>query len=167
MFIGRSVLQILRTTLCHRILPMSIWPAVSKSMAGLIQCLQPLLPYRCVMYMYVHWCHCASNLYSPSKKIQYSCQYVQGLSSSGNGFIVIHVQVLKGDLKEAVCTHALFYTLWRRFNALPERFDFYSATPAVAFYPLRPELIESTYMLYQVWLLYFSICCHWSSIIIS
>ncbi|XP_065179030.1 ER degradation-enhancing alpha-mannosidase-like protein 1 [Sycon ciliatum] len=59
------------------------------------------------------------------------------------------VQVLKGDIQEAICSHALFYTLWRRFDALPERFDFQTTSTNVAFYPLRPELVESTYMLYQ------------------
>ena len=33
-------------------------------------------------------------------------------------------------------------------RALPERFDIVAKTPALSHYPLRPELIESTYFLY-------------------
>lgn len=60
------------------------------------------------------------------------------------------MQVLAGDLEEAICTHAIYYSIWRRYSALPERFDWNTKTPNVKFYPLRPELVESTYLLYQV-----------------
>ena len=61
------------------------------------------------------------------------------------------VQVLAGDIEEAICSHALFYTIWRRFGVLPERFNWQRITvdPSAQFYPLRPELAESTYLLYQ------------------
>ena len=59
-------------------------------------------------------------------------------------------QVLAGDLEEAICTHALYYSIWRRYEAMPERFDWLQKAPVVSFYPLRPELVESTYLLYQV-----------------
>ncbi|KFM79018.1 ER degradation-enhancing alpha-mannosidase-like 1, partial [Stegodyphus mimosarum] len=59
------------------------------------------------------------------------------------------VQVLTGDIEEAICSHALYYSIWRRFGALPERFNWQRVSPDLAFYPLRPELIESTYLLYQ------------------
>lgn len=59
------------------------------------------------------------------------------------------VQVLAGDIEEAICTHALYYNIWRRFDALPERFNWQRLSPDLSFYPLRPELAESTYMLYQ------------------
>jgi len=59
------------------------------------------------------------------------------------------MQVLHGDVQEAICTHLLYYAVWRRFEALPERFNWASLTSEVAFYPLRPELIESTYLLYR------------------
>ncbi len=72
-------------------------------------------------------------------------QWVDSLSASFAG-----VQVLAGDLEEAICTHALYYSIWRRYEALPERFDLNSKSPNVRFYPLRPELVESTYLLYQV-----------------
>lgn len=59
-------------------------------------------------------------------------------------------QVLAGDIEEAICTHAVYYSIWRRYSALPERFDWNTKSPNVKFYPLRPELVESTYLLYQV-----------------
>ncbi|CAG0894992.1 unnamed protein product [Cyprideis torosa] len=60
------------------------------------------------------------------------------------------VQALWGDIQEAICAHALYYFVWRRFGVLPERFNWQRIAPEVRFYPLRPELIESTYALYQV-----------------
>jgi len=59
------------------------------------------------------------------------------------------VQVLRGDIDEAICLHALYYSIWRKFGVLPERFNWQIKTPDVLFYPLRPEFIESTYFLYQ------------------
>ncbi|KAJ8047385.1 ER degradation-enhancing alpha-mannosidase-like protein 1 [Holothuria leucospilota] len=59
------------------------------------------------------------------------------------------VQVLAGDIEEAVCTHAISYAIWKKYNALPERFNWAVKQPDVLFYPLRPELVEATYLLYQ------------------
>lgn len=59
------------------------------------------------------------------------------------------VQVLVGDLEEAICLHAFYYALWQRFNGLPERYNWNMQMPDINFYPLRPELIESTYYLYR------------------
>lgn len=59
------------------------------------------------------------------------------------------VQVLNGDIDEAICTHALYYSIWRKYESLPERYNWYVRAPDVLFYPLRPELVESTYFLYQ------------------
>ncbi|KAJ3410692.1 ER degradation-enhancing alpha-mannosidase-like protein 1 [Chytridiales sp. JEL 0842] len=59
------------------------------------------------------------------------------------------LQVLAGDLDNAIRGHYVLYAIWSRFNAMPERFDFISRNVAIGHYPLRPELIESTYMLYQ------------------
>ena len=59
------------------------------------------------------------------------------------------LQVLAGDVEEAICTHAFFYAIWRKYGVLPERFNMDSKQPNVLFYPLRPELAESTYLLYQ------------------
>ena len=58
-------------------------------------------------------------------------------------------QVLAGDLEEAICLHAIYYAIWQRFNALPERYNWQLRTPEVLFYPLRPEFVESTYYLYR------------------
>jgi len=59
------------------------------------------------------------------------------------------VQLLYGDLEEAICHHALYYSIWMKFGCLPERYNWKLDAPDVKFYPLRPELIESTYLLYQ------------------
>lgn len=59
------------------------------------------------------------------------------------------VQVLYGDLEEAICAHALYYAIWKLYGALPERFNWQRNSPDVFFYPLRPELVESTYLLYR------------------
>ncbi|ELU08304.1 hypothetical protein CAPTEDRAFT_106603 [Capitella teleta] len=59
------------------------------------------------------------------------------------------VQVLNGDIEEAICMHAFYYAIWQRYGALPERYNWNMRVPEVLFYPLRPELVESTYLLYQ------------------
>ncbi|KAG7157929.1 ER degradation-enhancing alpha-mannosidase-like protein 1-like [Homarus americanus] len=59
------------------------------------------------------------------------------------------IQVLAGDVEEAICTHALYYTIWKKYGVLPERFNWQRISPDVMFYPLRPEFVESTYLLYQ------------------
>ncbi|XP_041377881.1 ER degradation-enhancing alpha-mannosidase-like protein 1 [Gigantopelta aegis] len=59
------------------------------------------------------------------------------------------VQVLNGDIEEAICSHALYYSIWRKYGSLPERYNWQLKKPDVLFYPLRPEFIESTYFLYQ------------------
>lgn len=59
------------------------------------------------------------------------------------------VQVLAGDVEEAICTHALYYVLWKRYGVLPERYNWKLLAPDISFYPLRPEFIEATYFLYQ------------------
>ena len=61
-----------------------------------------------------------------------------------------NLQVLNGDIEEAICTHALYYSIWKRYGVLPERWNWQRLSADVAFYPLRPELVESTYLLYQV-----------------
>ncbi|XP_050411655.1 ER degradation-enhancing alpha-mannosidase-like protein 1 [Patella vulgata] len=59
------------------------------------------------------------------------------------------VQVLNGDIDEAICCHALYYSIWRKYGAIPERYNWQSKAPDIRFYPLRPEFVESTYFLYQ------------------
>ncbi|XP_078342728.1 ER degradation-enhancing alpha-mannosidase-like protein 1 isoform X2 [Oculina patagonica] len=70
--------------------------------------------------------------------------WVDALSASFAG-----VQVLKGDIKEAICTHALYYAIWKKYEAMPERFNWHTKQSDVHFSPLRPELVESTYLLHQ------------------
>lgn len=62
--------------------------------------------------------------------------------------------MLNGDVDNAICLHAFYYAIWKRFGALPERYNWQLQAPDVLFYPLRPELVESTYLLYQVTVLY-------------
>ncbi|GMT22061.1 hypothetical protein PFISCL1PPCAC_13358, partial [Pristionchus fissidentatus] len=59
------------------------------------------------------------------------------------------VQTLAGDVEEAICHHMLYYGIWKKYGVLPERFNWITKSPDVAFYPLRPELAESTYHLYR------------------
>uniref|UniRef100_A0A8C9ZTM0 alpha-1,2-Mannosidase n=1 Tax=Sander lucioperca TaxID=283035 RepID=A0A8C9ZTM0_SANLU len=63
------------------------------------------------------------------------------------------LQVLNGDVDNAICLHAFYYAIWKRFGALPERYNWQLQAPDVLFYPLRPELVESTYLLF-----YFLLC---------
>ncbi|XP_073643691.1 ER degradation-enhancing alpha-mannosidase-like protein 1 isoform X3 [Tursiops truncatus] len=60
------------------------------------------------------------------------------------------LQVLIGDVEDAICLHAFYYAIWKRYGALPERYNWQLQAPDVLFYPLRPELVESTYLLYQL-----------------
>ncbi|KAG6727127.1 hypothetical protein I3842_02G115500 [Carya illinoinensis] len=61
------------------------------------------------------------------------------------------LQVLAGDIDPAVQTHTAFFSVWKRYGFTPEGFNL--ATLSVQHgqksYPLRPELIESTYWLYK------------------
>jgi len=59
------------------------------------------------------------------------------------------LQVLHGDVEGAVLQHEVYYSIWRRYGMLPERYDFHRKDVNIPLYPLRPELIESTYHLYQ------------------
>uniref|UniRef100_U9U215 alpha-1,2-Mannosidase n=1 Tax=Rhizophagus irregularis (strain DAOM 181602 / DAOM 197198 / MUCL 43194) TaxID=747089 RepID=U9U215_RHIID len=59
------------------------------------------------------------------------------------------LQVLAGDLDNAIKSHLLYYNIWKKYNAMPERFNFHLRNVELATYPLRPEFIESTYFLYR------------------
>ncbi|KAI8330397.1 glycoside hydrolase [Choanephora cucurbitarum] len=59
------------------------------------------------------------------------------------------LQVLYGDLEAAIKGHLIYFNIWRRYHALPERFDFFQKTVDLPYYPLRPEFVESTYHLYM------------------
>lgn len=62
------------------------------------------------------------------------------------------MQVLAGDVVQAVETFENFMSVWRKYGALPERYLFLQNRPhpTEQYYPLRPELIESNTYLYQV-----------------
>jgi ER degradation enhancer, mannosidase alpha-like 1 len=59
------------------------------------------------------------------------------------------VQVLMGDLDEAICMHAFYFAIWKKFDVLPERYNWNLKMPDVYFYPLRPEFAEANYFLYK------------------
>lgn len=61
------------------------------------------------------------------------------------------LQVLVGDVEFAAQSHQRFFALWQQFGLLPERFLLSEQTihPTERYYPLRPELAESTYALFQ------------------
>ncbi|KAF3782420.1 putative alpha-mannosidase I [Nymphaea thermarum] len=60
-------------------------------------------------------------------------------------------QVLIGDVAAANSTHREFFHVWEKFGVLPERYllDRDMLHPTEKYYPLRPELAESTFYLYQ------------------
>ncbi|PVV01127.1 hypothetical protein BB560_004467, partial [Smittium megazygosporum] len=53
-----------------------------------------------------------------------------------------------GDVKGAERSYMIYYHLWRRYRAMPERFSLDVKNTQISFYPLRPEFAESTYFLY-------------------
>ncbi|KZV54946.1 hypothetical protein F511_33862 [Dorcoceras hygrometricum] len=61
------------------------------------------------------------------------------------------LQVLAGDIEPAIRTHAAFFSVWKRYGFTPEGFNLatFNVQQGQKSYPLRPELIESTYMLYK------------------
>jgi hypothetical protein len=62
------------------------------------------------------------------------------------------VQVLAGDLNEARRTYRQFFAVWEAFGVFPERYyyDGKAVHHTENYYPLRPELAESTFLLFQV-----------------
>ncbi|KAL3575274.1 hypothetical protein D5086_023375 [Populus alba] len=61
------------------------------------------------------------------------------------------LQVLVGDIEAANSSHREFVHVWKKFGVLPERYllDHQMVHPTEKYYPLRPELAESTFYLYQ------------------
>jgi mannosidase alpha-like ER degradation enhancer 1 len=59
------------------------------------------------------------------------------------------LQALAGDLRHAIGHHFLYFVLWRKYGGIPEKYDFTTNVATDPSYPLRPEFIESTYILYQ------------------
>ncbi|TFK75988.1 alpha mannosidase-like protein [Pluteus cervinus] len=59
------------------------------------------------------------------------------------------LQVLAGDVQSAIKLHMLYYNLWRAHSGLPEVYDTNYKKATSFQYPLRPELVESTWYLYR------------------
>lgn len=61
------------------------------------------------------------------------------------------LQTLVGDISSANSSHREFFHVWKKFGVLPERYllDRNMLHPTEKYYPLRPELAESTFYLYQ------------------
>lgn len=61
------------------------------------------------------------------------------------------LQVLVGDIAAANSSHREFFHVWKKFGVIPERYllDHQMLHPTEKYYPLRPELAESTFYLYQ------------------
>jgi hypothetical protein len=62
------------------------------------------------------------------------------------------LQVLAGYVSSAIRSHEKLFELWNKFGAMPELFDLTGKGSVISWArtsPLRPELIESTYHLYQ------------------
>ncbi|CAN1753473.1 Alpha-mannosidase I MNS5 [Linum perenne] len=73
-----------------------------------------------------------------------------GLQASFTFFDIIN-QVLVGDIPAANSSHREFFSVWEKFGVLPERYllDYKMVHPTEKYYPLRPELAESTFYLYH------------------
>lgn len=75
------------------------------------------------------------------------------------------LQVLAGDVEDAILKHMMALKLWNTFGGLPERWEFQNIAAfevsrgsnindlrslvPLEWYPLRPEFVESTYFLYR------------------
>lgn len=61
------------------------------------------------------------------------------------------LQAMYGDIEAAATTQDAFFQVWKHYGFTPEGFDVRTgaAIPGQKPYPLRPELIESTYLLYK------------------
>ncbi|KAJ1311042.1 hypothetical protein OPQ81_009547 [Rhizoctonia solani] len=70
--------------------------------------------------------------------------YIDSLSAFWPG-----LQVLAGDIQNAIKSHLVYWNLWRRYSGIPETFNIAARQGVTLGYPLRPEFIESTYFLYR------------------
>lgn len=59
------------------------------------------------------------------------------------------LQVLAGDVQNAIKLHHMYYNIWRAYAGLPEVYDTHHKRATSFQYPLRPEFIESTWYLYR------------------
>lgn len=60
------------------------------------------------------------------------------------------MQVLVGEIDDAIETTRAHFSVWRRYGCLPEAWHVYSQAPVdgAVNYPLRPELLESVFYLH-------------------
>ncbi|KAJ1875147.1 hypothetical protein LPJ55_000958 [Coemansia sp. RSA 990] len=59
------------------------------------------------------------------------------------------LMVLAGDVDGAESAYMLYYHIWNRFRAMPERFNLFAREPDISYYLLRPEFVETTYYMYR------------------
>lgn len=59
------------------------------------------------------------------------------------------VLALSGDLNRARLLQQSSFTMWNKHGVEPEKFDYVKNEVVSAGYPLRPEIVESTYFLYH------------------
>ncbi|ETW84376.1 glycoside hydrolase family 47 protein [Heterobasidion irregulare TC 32-1] len=59
------------------------------------------------------------------------------------------LQVLAGDVDNAIKSHMIYWQLWRKHSGLPEVWDMNYKTATSFQFPLRPEFVESTWYLYR------------------
>lgn len=84
--------------------------------------------------------------------MNYGKQYVRSRRVSALQAFWPGLQVLAGDVSSAIRSHDKLFSLWDKFGAMPELFDLAGKGSVISWAktsPLRPELIESTYHLYQ------------------
>ncbi|CAL1702197.1 unnamed protein product [Somion occarium] len=59
------------------------------------------------------------------------------------------LQVLAGDVENAIKSHLVYWNIWKLFSGLPEVWDLNFKQATSTQYPLRPEFVESTWYLYR------------------
>ncbi|PCH41185.1 glycoside hydrolase family 47 protein [Wolfiporia cocos MD-104 SS10] len=59
------------------------------------------------------------------------------------------LQVLAGDVENAIKSHMTYWNIWRAHSGLPEVWDMSFRQGTSMQYPLRPEFVESTWYLYR------------------
>lgn len=59
------------------------------------------------------------------------------------------VLAMSGNLKQAALLQESSFRMWNQHGIEPEEFDYKASKVVSAGYPLRPEIVESTYYLYQ------------------
>ncbi|VDB97534.1 unnamed protein product [Peniophora sp. CBMAI 1063] len=59
------------------------------------------------------------------------------------------LQVMAGDIDNAIKSHMFFWNLWQKYSGIPEIYDMNYKTATALAFPLRPEFVESTWYLYR------------------